>query len=117
MYGIFSRTKGTTETKKFTGNTTFEKKDISDISYIRRKYYKMSLDSSHLPIKPGSEKIYLDDRDAANNTVLTSTVTFSEYNKPGSTFSVTADLLYAGKDYTIDYEKGVIVSKIHTTEL
>jgi len=110
-YGIFSRTKGTTETKRFSGATTFEKKDISDISYIRRRYYKLWLDKSHLPIKPGSEKIYLDDKDATNNTVLTSTITAAEYGVANSTISMSADLLYPGSDYTIDYINGVIVFK------
>ncbi len=111
MYGIFSRTKGNTETKRFAGATTFEKKDISDISYIRRKYYKLALDPSHLPIKPGSEKIFLDDKDAADNNVLTSSITASAFGVANSSVPLTADLLYAGSDYTIDYDKGVIVFK------
>ncbi|MBN1383355.1 MAG: hypothetical protein JW983_00540 [Elusimicrobia bacterium] len=108
-YAIFSRTKGTTETKRFTGSTTFEKEDINDTSYLRRKYYKLALDPSHLPIKPGSEKIYIDDKNAANNTIVTSSITVAQYNVWGSSVQATAELLYAGSDYTIDYERGVIV--------
>ncbi|MDO8734535.1 MAG: carbohydrate binding domain-containing protein, partial [Elusimicrobiota bacterium] len=109
FYGVFSRTKGTTETKRFRGSTTFEKKDINDANYLRRKYYKLALDPSHLPIKPGSEKIYVDDKDGGNNGVLTSTITVSKYGAGNSSFSATCDLLYPGSDYTIDYERGVIV--------
>ncbi|MBI5574219.1 MAG: hypothetical protein HY919_06680 [Elusimicrobia bacterium] len=109
FYGVFSRTKGTTETKRFRGSTTFEKKDINDINYLRRKYYKLAIDPSHLPMKPGSEKIYVDDKNASNNTILTSTITVSKYGTGFSTFSATCDLLYPGSDYTIDYERGVIV--------
>ncbi|HAX61206.1 MAG TPA: hypothetical protein DCX95_01405, partial [Elusimicrobia bacterium] len=109
FYGVFSRTKGTTETKRFRGSTTFEKKDISDTSYLRRKYYKLALDPSHLPIKPGSEKIYVDDKNGDNNKILTSTITVSKYGAGSSTFSATCDLLYPGSDYTIDYERGVLV--------
>ena len=108
FYGVFSRTKGTTETKRFRGSTTFEKKDINDTSYLRRKYYKLALNPSDLPIKPGSEKIYVDDKNASNNTILTSTITVSQYDTIGSSISV-ADLLYPGSDYTIDYKRGVIV--------
>src|SRR3989339_810785 len=109
FYGVFSRTKGTTETKRFRGSTTFEKKDINDTSYLRRRYYNLALDPSHLPIKPGTEKIYVDDKNAANNTILTSTITVSKYGAGNSSFSATCDLLYPGSDYTIDYERGVIV--------
>lgn len=109
FYGVFSRTKGTTETKRFRGSTTFEKKEINDISYLRRKYYKLAIDPSHLPIKPGTEKIYVDDKNASNNTILTSTITVSKYGAGNSSFSATCDLLYPGGDYTIDYERGVIV--------
>src|SRR3989339_743232 len=111
LYGVFSRTKGTTEIKRFSGATTFEKRDINDTSYLRRKYYRLNLDSSHLPIKPGTEKIYIDDRIATNNTILNSTITVSIFGVPNSTFSITADLLYSGSDYTIDYEKGIIIFK------
>lgn len=41
MIGIFSRTKGLSETKNFDGNSTFEKKDLRDIDYIKRKYYNL----------------------------------------------------------------------------
>ncbi|MEW6557408.1 MAG: carbohydrate binding domain-containing protein [Elusimicrobiota bacterium] len=108
-WGIFSRTKGTTETKRFRGATTFEKKEINDTAYLRRKYYKLALDASHIPIKAGSEKIYVDDRIATNNTILTSTITVSKYGISNSTESGTFDLLYPGSDYTIDYEKGIII--------
>ncbi|MDD5688324.1 MAG: hypothetical protein PHE88_10880 [Elusimicrobia bacterium] len=108
MYGVFSRTKGTTETKRFHGSTTFEKKDIYDISYQRRKYYRLTLDSSQLPIKPGSERIYIDDKNAQNNTILTSTITAWDVN--ASTIIVlTAELVYPGSDYTVDYERGIVV--------
>ncbi|MCX7905691.1 MAG: hypothetical protein N2446_03200, partial [Elusimicrobiales bacterium] len=59
---IGSRTKGQAKTKQFIGNTQFKTIDIPDSSYIRRKYYSIIFSSytSFLPIKPGSEKIYID---------------------------------------------------------
>ncbi|MFH1541458.1 MAG: carbohydrate binding domain-containing protein [Elusimicrobiota bacterium] len=109
FYGVFSRTKGTTETKCFRGSTSFEKKEINDTAYLRRKYYKLALSTTHLPIKPGTEIIYVDDRNATNNTILTSSITVSKYGVSDSSFSAACDLLYPGNDYTIDYERGVIV--------
>ncbi|MFH0947914.1 MAG: carbohydrate binding domain-containing protein [Elusimicrobiota bacterium] len=109
FYGVFSRTKGTTETKRFRGSTTFEKKDINDTNYLRRKYYELALSTAHLPITPGSEKIYVDDKNATNNTILTSTISVSQYGVAAGSSSATCDLLYPGNDYTIDYERGVIV--------
>ncbi|MFH1260117.1 MAG: hypothetical protein ABII74_09995 [Elusimicrobiota bacterium] len=107
--GIGSRSKGVTETKIYTGNTQFDKKEISDTSYIRRKYYKFVLEDSHLAtVVKGSERIYLDDRSPNTYTVNTSTVTAVPYKVSGSSYTGSFDLLNSGKDYSIDYSTGVI---------
>jgi hypothetical protein len=106
---IASQTKGTSESKLFTGNTTFEKKEIADRDYLRRKYYKIYFDKDHLPIVAGSEKIYLDDRNSANNTLTTKTLLVESYTVPKSTYTGDFDELSAGVDYILDYSKGIII--------
>jgi len=105
---IGSQTKGTSESKLFTGNTSLEKKELRDIDYIRRKYYQLAFPGD--TIKVGSEKIYFDDRNSANNTVNTSTgMIVEEYGIAISTYVGDFDLLSAGEDYIVDYPKGVII--------
>lgn len=107
--GIGSRTKGITETKIYSGNTQFDKREINDNAYIRRKYYKFALNDDHLStIVKGSEKIYLDDRNASTYNITTSTRTAVPYGVAGSTYTGSFDLLFSGQDYFIDYTKGVI---------
>ena len=63
---VGSRTKGETKTKQFTGNTQFQKADINDISYLRRKYYDLTFgNNARLPLKTNSEKIYIDRQNSA----------------------------------------------------
>lgn len=101
-----SRTKGLSESRRFTGNTQMERKEISDISYIRFKYYKLVFEGD--TIKRGSEKIFLDDRNPNNNNINTSSMTV-ESLIPGTTpYLGHFDLLIPGQDYSVDYESGVI---------
>jgi len=104
LMAIGSQTKGIPEEKKFKGTSTFEKKDINDTSYRRRKYYELWGDKN---IQSGSEKVYIDDRDGTNNqngawievgnSLLTPTTYYGYFN-----------LEVPGQDYTIDYIKGII---------
>jgi len=109
--GFFSRTKGFSEVKRFTGNTKLERRLIADTSYISYKYYNLVL-SGLYKIKSGSAKIYRDDRNIVNNNVTTSTnTTVDIIPLTGGTTNYTGDfdLLVPGQDYTIDYDRGIIV--------
>ncbi len=75
---------------------------IADTNYIKGRYYALNVDSdgmirqSLLPIKPGSEEIYIDDGDGTNNVggVKTAQGYF--------------DLQYPGEDYNLNYDTGEI---------
>ncbi|MDA3792249.1 MAG: hypothetical protein PF545_01130 [Elusimicrobia bacterium] len=107
---IGSQTKGRTDVKEFTGKTTFTKKDIKDINYMRRKYYSIDLDTavSRIPIEAASLKIYVDDKDVSNiveNNESTMTVT---YFNSTATYKGYFYQLVAGRDFTFDNKDGVI---------
>lgn len=106
IWAIASRTKGQTETKRFTGNITFVKKEISDISYIRRKYYDVAFST---PIKPASEEIWMDDLNASNDTAFTATMTVEYFQISGSSYTGRFDRLNPGVDYFMDYAKGLVI--------
>jgi len=108
--GFFSRTKGLSEVKRFTGNTTLNRRLIADNSYISYKYYNLVLNGSY-KIKSGTAKIYKDDRNIVNNNVTTSTnTTVDIIPLTGATTNYIGDfdLLVPGQDYTIDYDRGII---------
>jgi hypothetical protein len=107
LMAIGSRTKGVTETKRFTGTTQFERKEISDTSYIRRRYYNLAFDPARPPLQ-GTEVVFLDDRIATNNV---STVTFTAEDFAVNSSSYTGDFtrLSPGLDYTVDYARGILI--------
>ena len=72
-WGFFSRTKGFSEVKSFTGNTQLVRKEIPDTGYIPMKYYAVRLDNDS--IVGGSMQVYLDDRNPANTNTNVSTMT------------------------------------------
>jgi hypothetical protein len=105
LMAIGSQTKGIPEEKKFKGTSTFEKKDINDTSYRRRKYYKLW----HENIGSGSELVYIDDRDGTNNqNGAWMTVKNDDPLLPSATYYGYFNLQVPGQDYTIDYIKGII---------
>lgn len=104
---IGSRTKGVTETKRFNGNTQFERKEIPDTAYIRSRYYKLHFADAHLPIAVGSERVMIDDRDITND-VSSNSLTVEDYDVNTTTYSGHFDQMFGGQDYTIDYTKGII---------
>lgn len=108
---IGSRTKGQTKTKQFIGNTQFQSMDILDTNYIRRKYYDISFGNvNRLPIKSGSEKVYIDQQtNEAVDGITISSMTADDLGSPSSVYSGRFKLLNAGIDYVIDYNKGIIV--------
>jgi len=113
LRGIFigSRTKGTTKTKEFVGNTAYQGKDILDTQYLRRQYYDLSFGSAaiRLPIKQGSEKVYLDNQSylTANNVDVFD-MTADDLGIETSSYTGRFRLLAAGVDYTVDYVKGIM---------
>ncbi|MFQ3675638.1 MAG: hypothetical protein SNJ64_03750, partial [Endomicrobiia bacterium] len=108
-YFIASQSKGNFETKRFVGTTQFERKEILDISYIPRKYYRFSFDNDK--IKRGSVRIYVDDMDSTNNTNAIN-LTAQSYHSSTITYSGNFDLLALGRDYVIDYSTGIVVFSI-----
>ncbi|MBI2915427.1 MAG: hypothetical protein HYY07_01050, partial [Elusimicrobia bacterium] len=131
-YLIGSRTKGISQTKRFTGNTEPERvENLKDIDYLRRQFYQLAFSTGpkplteDRPIKIGSEKILLDDQDPNNYNVNETTRTFfildqtvaaldgvspatTTFQGPISTNTGVFAQLVPGIDYTIDYVKGTI---------
>jgi len=113
---IGSRTKGVTKTKQFTGNTQFQSIDIRDIDYLRRKYYDVTfgldgLDGhlSRLPIKSGSERIYIDQQSQAiADGVTVFDLQAKDLAVQTSTYTGRFQILNPGIDYVIDYIKGLV---------
>jgi hypothetical protein len=110
MTVVGSRTKGITKTKQFTGNTQFQSADLLDINYLRRKYYDVTFgNTARLPIKSGSERIYLDQQSGAlvDGVVVTSR-TADDMDVPSSRYTGRFTLLSPGIDYVMDYTKGIV---------
>jgi len=105
LMAIGSQTKGIPEEKKFKGKSTFEKRDINDTSYRRRKYYELWDENIQ------SVKVYIDDRNGDNDR-LGALMTVRNVDliplTGGATYYGYFNLLVAGQDYTIDYIKGII---------
>lgn len=113
VYAIGSRTKGTTETKRFTGGTTQTQQNINDTSYVRRSFYDLTFGGTvfttghtTLPIAQGSELVFMDDQNPFDNTV--NTQTFNVESSTGGVVSGQFDQMFPGRDYIIDYNRGVI---------
>ncbi|MFH1369539.1 MAG: hypothetical protein ABII64_10505 [Elusimicrobiota bacterium] len=110
VWGFFSRTKGLSEVKRFTGNTKFERKTILDTQYISMKYYDLKFNAADV-IEGGSVQIYRDDRISTNYT-STANVTVEVYNSltnSATTYTGDFDMLVPGQDYTVDYERGIVI--------
>ncbi|MBI3565495.1 MAG: hypothetical protein HY079_09895, partial [Elusimicrobia bacterium] len=115
---IGSRTKGTTKSKQFLGNSQFVQNDFQDTTYLRRQYYDLSFGAAaRLPIKSGSERVFLARQDPTQtNNVNLQTLTVDDLscdtvgcvNQSSSAFTGSFLTLTAGQDYTINYAKGYI---------
>ncbi len=112
---IGSRTKGTTKTKQFSGNTQFVATDLQDISYLRRQYYDATFDNaSRLPIRAGTERVFLAKQEIGAVNLNEQTLTVDDIVCVGggcvnsSSFTGKFLPLIAGQDYTIDYAKGIV---------
>ncbi len=106
---IGSRTKGTTKSKQFHGNQQFVAEDILDTAYIRRQYYDVTFgNTARLPIRSGTEHIYLATQALGVVNSNQTQLTVDDLNVNSSTFTGYFQLLAAGNDYTINYAKGYI---------
>lgn len=106
---IGSRTKGTTKSKQFFGNTQFVTVDIPDTGYTRRTYYDLTFgDAARLPIRAGSERVWVARQIPGQTNVTDVTLTANDLQVQNSSFTGTFSPLNAGVDYTIDYNKGIL---------
>jgi hypothetical protein len=106
MYLIASQSKGNFETKRFTGKTEFERKILSDTSYIRRKYYRIAF--GNYKVKKDSVKVYLDTLDPQRDPITLTEFIAQAFNISTFTYSGKFELLALGKDYVVDYSTGII---------
>lgn len=107
---VGSRTKGQTKTKQFTGNTQFQTTDLLDINYLRRKYYDIAFGNvSRLPIKAGSERIYIDQQtQAMADGVTIFKMSANDLAVQTSTYTGRFQIMNSGIDYVVDYVKGLV---------
>ncbi|MBI3289340.1 MAG: hypothetical protein HYZ74_07460, partial [Elusimicrobia bacterium] len=106
---IGSRTKGQTKTKQFRGNSQFTNVDILDTSYIRRRYYDLTFNNSaRLPIRSGSERVFLSRQAGALPNINDVTLTVDDLTNVNSSFTGVFTQLSPGLDYTVDYVKGIL---------
>ena len=107
---VGSRTKGLTKTKQFTGNTQFQSVDILDTNYLRRKYYDITFgNTARLPIRSGSELIYIDHQSQAMvDGVTVFGMSADDLAVPSSTYTGRFQIMNPGIDYVIDYIKGIV---------
>jgi hypothetical protein len=107
---IASRTKGTTKSKQFLGNSQFVSQDLLDTSYLRRTYYDLTFGlPSRLPIKTGTERVFLSQQSlVATNNVNQQSLTVDDLGALTSTVTAVFTQLVSGQDYTVNYQKGYI---------
>ena len=107
---VGSRTKGLTKTRQFTGNTQFQGVDILDTNYLRRKYYDVSFgNTARLPIKSGTERVYIDEQTLAQvDGVIITSRTADDLDVPSSRYTGRFRLMSPGIDYVMDYAKGLL---------
>ncbi len=106
---IGSRTKGTTKTKQFHGNAQFVAEDVLDTAYIRRQYYDLTFgDPARLPIRSGTEHVYLATQALGLTSPNQQQITVDDLAVHSSTFTGYFQTLSPGVDYTINYTLGYI---------
>lgn len=106
---IGSRTKGTTKSRQFNGNTQFVQTDIQDINYVRRTYYDLAFgNASRLPIRAGSERVWVARQIPGQINITDVNFTANDLAVQTSSFTGIFTPLNAGIDYTIDYVKGIL---------
>jgi len=107
---VGSRTKGQTKTRQFTGNTQSQGVDILDTNYLRRKYYDVTFgNTSRLPIKSGTERVYIDQQTLAQvDGVTIFQMAGKDMAVQSSSYTGRFTLLSPGIDYVMDYSKGLV---------
>ena len=107
---VGSRTKGQTKTRQFTGNTQSQGVDILDTNYLRRKYYDVSFgNTARLPIKSGTERVYIDQQTLAQvDGVTIFQMAGKDMAVQSSSYTGRFTLLSPGIDYVMDYSKGLV---------
>ena len=110
MTFVGSRTKGLTKTRQFTGNTQFQGVDILDTNYLRRKYYDVSFgNTARLPIKSGTERVYIDQQTLAQvDGVTVFAMGGKDMAVQTSSYTGRFQLMNPGVDYVMDYAKGLL---------
>ncbi len=122
LFLVGSQNKGEKKSKQFKGNSVFETTQIKDIGYIRRTYYDLTFgcnsSSSYCDttwrsaIVPNSEKVYLDNHTNSGYLEAISArdlnpLTPTTYPIDGGTAAF--KLLTRGVDYTIDYNRNILI--------
>ena len=105
LTGIASLTEGVSETKTFTGRSTFETRYIYDTSYLKRRYYRIYFDPSDLPLDIASAEVFIDDQDGTNNQA---SIEMTVQGENGDSYRGWFDYQYPVEDYLLDYSLGVI---------
>ncbi|MBQ4494080.1 MAG: hypothetical protein II972_05745, partial [Elusimicrobiaceae bacterium] len=121
LHLVGSQNKGEKKSKQFKGNSVFESVQIKDISYIRRTYYDLTFGCNSSStfcdttwksaIVPASEKVYLDNH---TNTGYLEAITARDLNISSTTYPIDGGtaafrLLTRGVDYTIDYNRNILI--------
>jgi hypothetical protein len=90
------------QTDFFTGSSQSVSGFLEDRMYLKRRFYSLVEEASTLSIRPGSDRIYLDDRLEATNTANTQR-NFSVAGVIGD-----FDLLHPVEDYALDDKTGLL---------
>jgi hypothetical protein len=109
LMAIGSRTKGTTETKRFNGATKFERRVIAGHNYIKKQFYSVAFTTRPIDLSTVDVWQYEGTEFKANTTVkkavdfdsLSSTATLEGYYRQ----------LKPGDDFTLDAVRGLLYFK------
>lgn len=118
LMAIGSRSKGTTETKRFNGATKFERRVIPSNNYYKKQYYSVAFTTR--PIVAGSELVWRDDGDSTNNnqTPITESKEVQDFDDATLlTGTGMFDKLKPGDDYTFDAARGLLFFKRQVSPL
>ncbi|MDR1474611.1 MAG: hypothetical protein LBS38_02845 [Endomicrobium sp.] len=111
LNGFFSKTKGLSEVKRFTGSTQLERKIIADTAYVKLRYYSLLANGEVRTIKNGSVKVYIDyqKNDPKYNFSYPTGVLLTDINNTAR-FNYTGNFvtLVQGQDFIVDYTTGML---------
>jgi hypothetical protein len=108
---FFSKTKGLSEVKRFTGSTQLERRTIADTAYVKLKYYSLLANSEVRTIKNGSVKVYIDyqKNDPKYNFSYPTGVLLTDINNTaGFNYRGNFVTLVQGQDFIVDYTTGML---------